>query len=85
MPKIIELWMPPEERSIVMTDETGRQIFICGLTSDEVYCDICNADITIRPVPVVETYALCLKCLAEIEPGWKKQIPKDVLACWQRE
>jgi hypothetical protein len=34
------------------------------LGPDEVICDLCNADITTRPVPVVGGYAYCAACFA---------------------
>ena len=33
------------------------------LGPDEVVCDLCNAPVLIRPVPVVDGYALCAHCL----------------------
>jgi len=32
------------------------------LGPDEVICDVCNADVLIRPVPVVDGYAMCRSC-----------------------
>jgi hypothetical protein len=36
------------------------------LGPDEVICDLCNADIAIRPVPVVGGYAHCADCFARL-------------------
>ena len=32
------------------------------LGPDEVICDLCNAEVQLRPVPVVNGYALCQDC-----------------------
>ena len=32
------------------------------LGPDEVICDLCNAEVAIRPVPMVGSYALCTAC-----------------------
>ncbi len=35
-----------------------------SLAPDEVICDVCNAEVLIRPVPVVGGYAMCRDCFA---------------------
>lgn len=55
------------------------------LTADEVYCDLCNADVVVRPVPVISGYAACLNCLSRIEPEWPKQIPFEVMVFWYHQ
>ena len=32
------------------------------LGPEEVICDLCNGDVSIRPVPMVGSYALCTAC-----------------------
>lgn len=83
----LELWMPPETRpSFVIVDEDGEVEVGPELTDAEVYCDLCNADIPLRPVPVVDGYALCLECLAKVEPEWEKQVITPLLIrIWQTQ
>ncbi len=81
----LELWIPPETRpSYVFVSEDG-EVEESGpeLTDAEVYCDLCNADIPLRPVPVVSGYALCPDCLPKVEPEWEKQVSPLLKLLWQ--
>jgi len=83
--KKITLWNPPPVRpAYIITDEDGN-IEEEGAPLSEVYCDLCNAEIVIRPVPVVGTYALCLDCLAKVEPSWQKQVSKAIQIRWHEQ
>lgn len=84
--KKITLWNPPPLRpSYVFVDDDGQIEEGAPLSADEVYCDLCNAEIVIRPVPVVGTYALCLGCLAKVEPSWQKQVSKTIQRAWYEQ
>jgi len=84
MSKKITLWNPPPVRaSYIFVDEDGEVEY--GPPLAEVYCDLCNAEIVIRPVPVVGTYALCLDCLNKVEPGWRRQIPRAIQIRWNEQ
>lgn len=37
------------------------------LGPDEVICDLCNAVVRLRPVPVVNNWALCESCFSDME------------------
>lgn len=60
-------WWPRPRASFHMLDESGA-IELSGdlLDTDEVVCDLCNAEVLIRPVPVVATDALCAECFASL-------------------
>lgn len=84
--KKITLWYPPRVRpSFVFVYDDGQIEEGAPLSADEVYCDICNADVIVRPVPVVGSYALCLDCLAKIEPSWQKQVSKAIQRMWHEQ
>jgi len=81
----ITLWDPPEERPAFRLLDLDGHILEEGpvLTADEVYCDLCNAEVVVRPVPVVYGHAACLRCLSRLEPKWVEKIPFEVLAVWK--
>jgi len=86
MSKKITLWYPTHRPAYVFFDEAGNvEEEGAPLSADEVYCDLCNAEIVIRPVPVVGTYALCLDCLNKVEPGWRKQVSKAIQRAWYEQ
>jgi len=59
----VTAWWPSFRPSWVETDLSGSTISVGPpLGPDEVICDVCNAVITIRPVPLVGSYALCPRC-----------------------
>jgi hypothetical protein len=64
--------------------DPGLYVFTEGLNGP--ICDICNVDIAIRPVPLIYgNYAVCLDCLAREYPDWRKRVPADVIAEWERQ
>ena len=82
----IVLWNPPERRiSFVIHWDDGDVTIGPPLSADEVYCDLCNADVVVRPVPVIDGHALCLRCLHRVEPEWPKQVPFEVLILWKHQ
>lgn len=85
---MIELWTPTERTAYVITDWDGNVLEVGPtLSADEVICDMCGELVILRPVPLVDGYALCDECLPKIVPNWYDQIPPDVLEAWyeQRE
>lgn len=84
MPRIV-LWNPPARRSAYRLMDWDGNVLEEGpmLTADEVYCDLCNADVVVRPVPVIGGYALCINCLEKVEPGWRKQITPLLEMIWR--
>lgn len=81
----ITLWYPQERPAYVFLDEDGQVEEGPLLSSDEVYCDICNADVIVRPVPMIGSYALCLRCLSEVEPNWQRQVSKTIQRMWHEQ
>ncbi len=56
-------WRPTRRVAFVISDWDGNVLAEGGvLEADEVLCDICNAFVLIRPVPVTGSYALCPRC-----------------------
>lgn len=65
----VRAWWPTERPSwtLIPLDENlqedvGAAEVGPALGPDEVVCDLCNAPVLIRPVPVVDGYALCARC-----------------------
>ncbi|MFZ6020417.1 MAG: hypothetical protein ACOYXO_12480 [Chloroflexota bacterium] len=82
----IELWFPPKTRpSFVLVDEDGNVEVGAELTDEEVYCDLCNAEVPLNPAPMVGGNVLCLDCLPKIEPGWEKQVTPLLKLIWQTQ
>ena len=80
----IELWYPEARPSYIAYTANGELSEIGPtLGADEAYCDLCNADIPIRPVPMIGSYALCLECLAKVVPSWKEMVPAHIQYDWQ--
>ncbi len=81
------LWMPTERPAFIITDWDGNVLEVGGtLSADEVICDLCNALITIRPVPVVwENYAVCLECLDRVMPQWRDVVGEAVVEGWHEQ
>jgi len=85
MAEKITLWMPVSRPSYIMY-EAGNVVEVgMTLTADEVYCDLCNAVVPLRPVPVVRGYALCLECLDQLVPDWHKLVDQVVVEEWRRQ
>lgn len=81
----LELWMPVSRPSYILMDENGSVVEEGPeLTDKEVYCDFCNADIPLRPVPVVCGSALCLDCL-KAEPDLKAQVTPTLMRLWEQQ
>jgi len=56
-------WYPQERPSYAVMDWDGNVVQEGPtLGPDEVYCDICNAPVFVRPVPALGSYAVCLEC-----------------------
>lgn len=89
--EILQLWDPPELRPsyvIAWYGDDGVEDVEEGdlLTQDEVFCDLCNEYVPIRPVPVLfGTYALCVECLSRYVPDWEDRVDKAVLASWEKQ
>jgi len=83
----IRLWNPPPVRaSYIFVDEDGQvEEEGAPLSAEEVCCDICNADVVVRPVPVVGTYALCLKCLSTVIPEWPLEVNDETKREWEKQ
>ncbi|MEJ5200594.1 MAG: hypothetical protein WHV66_00060 [Anaerolineales bacterium] len=79
----IELWNPTERTGKIISN--GEEAYRWTLRADEVYCDLCNATVLLRPVPVISGYALCLRCLAEVVPNWALKVPVEVMKQWLSE
>lgn len=80
----INLYYPPEVRySYIIVDENGAE-FGPLLTDREVYCDLCNAEVPLRPAPLIGSYVLCLECLAQIDPGWESQVDPAIVEIWRK-
>ena len=67
----VRAWWPTERPAwtLIPLDENlqedaGAAEIGPTLGADEVICDLCNAPVLIRPVPVVDGHALCARCFA---------------------
>lgn len=78
----ITLWKPPAERTAWTLYDLDGNVLEQGPMISEVYCDLCNAEVVLRPVPVVDGYALCDHCLPKVVPNWHKQVSPAVLVAW---
>lgn len=80
----ITLWYPEERPSYAIYDWDGNVLEEGPmLTADEVYCDLCNAEVPLNPAPMIGSYVLCLDCLEKIEPSWRKQISPLLEMIWR--
>lgn len=79
----IGLWMP-RPRTVGVYDLTGKVIYEYQLDENTVVCDLCNANITIRPVPTIVEghYAVCLECLKREVPDWWQKVKPWVINTW---
>jgi hypothetical protein len=66
--EVVRAWWPTARPSWILigglADDGDREVGP-PLGPDEAICDLCNATITTRPVPVVSDYALCQACFQE--------------------
>ena len=60
----VKAWWPGFRPAWTLTTADGGVEVGETLGPDVVVCDLCNADVTIRPVPVVDGYAHCATCFA---------------------
>lgn len=82
----IVLWNPPEVRpAFWFLDEDGSVEIGPLLTADEVYCDLCNAEVPLRPAPMIGSYVLCLECLNKVEPEWQRQVTPLLMLIWHTQ
>ena len=60
----VTAWWPAFRPAWTLVTGDGQVEIGDLLGPDEVICDLCNAEVTIRPVPMVGSYALCTTCFA---------------------
>ena len=80
----IVLWNPPEVRPVFRILDWDGNLVEEGpvLTEREVYCDLCNAEVPLRPAPMIGSYVLCLECLNKVEPEWQRQVTPLLKLIW---
>jgi hypothetical protein len=84
--KQITLWYPEERPSYRLYDWDGNLLDEgAPLSADEVYCDLCNAPLSLNPAPMVGGYVLCLDCLEKVEPRWREQITPLLETMWRTQ
>jgi len=67
-------WWPKEKFANRVTEIISSTHYNrIPIPDDVILCDFCNERIEEFPVPVMGTYALCKKCLKDIEKGGKNQ------------
>jgi hypothetical protein len=59
-------WWPGSRLAWALTVPGGETEVGSTLGPDEVICDTCNAEVTVRPVPVVNGYARCARCFGHL-------------------
>ena len=62
----ITAWWPVFRLAWTLITSDGEVEVGGVLGPDEVICDLCNAEVTIRPVPVLNGYAHCAACFASL-------------------
>jgi hypothetical protein len=60
----ITAWWPAFRPAWMLVTGDGEVEVGDMLGPDDVICDLCNADVSIRTVPMVGSYALCTACFA---------------------
>jgi len=60
----VAAWWPTFRPAWTLITDDGEVEVGDLLGPDEVICDLCNAEVAIRPVPMVGSYALCAACFA---------------------
>ena len=60
----ITAWWPAFRPAWTLVTGDGEVEVGDLLGPEDVICDLCNADVSIRPVPMVGSYALCTACFA---------------------
>ena len=62
----VTAWWPEFRPAwVIITPDGGMEVG-STLGPGEVICDVCNAEVTIRPVPVVNGYARCARCFSDL-------------------
>ena len=62
----VTAWWPEFRPAwVIITPDGGMEVG-STLGPGEVICDVCNAEVTIRPVPVVNGYARCARCFGDL-------------------
>ncbi len=59
-------WTPTRRVAYRIIDWDGNVHVGPTLEADVVFCDVCNALIFVRPVPVTGSYALCPDCFRRV-------------------
>jgi hypothetical protein len=68
---VIKAWWPTERPLVIISDLDGSNAQCLGrLGPSEVICDLCNAEVRIRPVPIVGNDALCKDCFKQTRLPW---------------
>lgn len=82
----VDLYYPPESRyAYILVDENGDMEVGPMLTDQEVYCDLCNVEVPLRPAPLIGSYVLCLECLGQIVPDWSSQVDPAIIDIWRKQ
>jgi hypothetical protein len=63
----VKVWWPEFRPAWVLVAPDGEIEVGDTLGPDEVICDVCNAEVMIRPVPVVNGYARCRRCFGDLD------------------
>jgi hypothetical protein len=68
---VIKAWWPTERPLVIISDLDGSNAQCLGrLGPSQVICDLCNAEVRVRPVPVVGNDALCRACFQRTGLPW---------------
>jgi hypothetical protein len=71
----VKAWWPGFRAAWIVVGAHEPEEIGPTLGPDEVVCDLCNATIVTRPVPVVNTDALCPKCFERTGLPFPGSIP----------
>jgi hypothetical protein len=63
----VKAWWPEFRPAWVLVAPDGEIEVGDTLGPDEVICDVCNAEVMIRPVPVVNGCARCRRCFGDLD------------------
>lgn len=82
----LELWYPESRPAyIIYNGDTNTLEEGPSLSADEVYCDLCNADVPLNPAPMVGGNVLCLECLSSFVPDREEQATPLLQRIWQMQ
>jgi len=62
----VKAWWPEFRLAWMFVKPDGETEYGDTLGPDQVICDVCNAEVTIRPVPTVSGYAHCGQCFGDL-------------------